>query len=153
MNETVDARALIEYLAAQEDVLAGYLFGSQSTGKAQPTSDVDVAVLLSEEDATARFERRLRLIDEVSNVCHRQADVIVLNDAPVVLQRQVLNDGRLLCERDRMARVAFEVHVGKVYADLQPMRDFFTEDLIQKIKEVGLVGRRRRHCQPTEGPG
>jgi len=54
------ATALTEYLAAQPDVIAAYLFGSQATGRARAGSDVDVAVLLDEEDSVARFERRLR---------------------------------------------------------------------------------------------
>jgi len=103
-------------------------------------SDVDVAVLLNEEDNVARFERRLQMMVEVSKVCGREVDVIVLNDAPPILQNQVLRYGRLLFERDRRARVEFEVRAGKVYADLEPMRRFFQQALFQEIKEVGLGG-------------
>jgi len=134
--------ALQDYFAGQPDVVAAYLFGSQATGKAHPRSDVDTAVLLSEEDDMTRFERRLRLIDGVSEVCGREADVIVLNDAPPLLQHQVLKEGRLLFERDRAARVEFEVRAGKVYADLKPMRRFFQQALLREIREVGLGGRR-----------
>ncbi len=144
--------ALRGYFAAQPDVVAAYLFGSRATGQARPESDVDVAVLLSEEDGEARFERRLRLMDEVSDVCGREADVIVLNDAPPLLQHQVLKHGRLLVERDPAARVEFEVRAGKIYADLKPMYDFFTRDLLQKIREVGLGGRRRRRRRTAETP-
>lgn len=137
--------ALRSYFASQPDVVAAYLFGSQATAKARPESDVDSAVLLPEEDSFARFKRRLRLIDAVSEVCGREADVIVLNDAPPLLQHQVLKEGRLIFERDKAARVEFEVRAGKIYADLKPMYDYHTRDLLQKIKEVGLGGRRRRH--------
>lgn len=68
-------------------------------GAARPGSDVDTALLLSEEDGVARFERRLWLINEVSDVCEREVDVIVLNDAPPLLQHQVLKHRRLLYER------------------------------------------------------
>ena len=134
--------ALKRYFAEQPDVVAAYLFGSHAAGKAHPGSDVDTAVLLSEEDSFARFERRLRLIDEVSDLCGREADVIVLNDAPPLLQHQVLKHGQLLFERDRTARVAFEVRAGKIYADLKPMRRFFQHILFHEIKEAGLGGRR-----------
>jgi len=133
---------LRSYFASQADVVAAYLFGSRATGKARPQSDVDMAVLLSEEDGLARFDRRLRLIDEVSDICGGEADVIVLNDAPPLLQYQVLKHGRLLFERDRAARVEFEVRAGEVYADLKPMRRFFQRALFQEIKGVGLGGRR-----------
>ena len=141
-TQSVDVTALTEYLAAQPDVIAAYLFGSRVTGRARAGSDMDVAVLLNEEDSVARFERRLQMMVEVSKVCGREADVIVLNDAPPILQNQVLRYGRLLFERDRRARVEFEVQAGKVYADLGPMRRFFQQALFQEIKEVGLGGRR-----------
>ncbi|MCR4407963.1 MAG: nucleotidyltransferase domain-containing protein [Anaerolineae bacterium] len=146
----VDLAALTAYFAAQSDIVAAYLFGSRATGRAREESDVDVAVLLDEEDSVARFERRLQLMTEMSDVCGREADVIVLNDASPILQHQVLKHGRLLYERDRRARIEFEVRAGQIYADLKPMYDFHTRDLMQKIKEVGLSGRRRHHRQPTE---
>lgn len=146
----VDVAALTTYLAAQSDIVAAYLFGSRAIGRARERSDVDVAVLLDEEDSVARFERRLRLMTEVSDVCGREADVVVLNDAPPVLQHQVLRHGRLLYERDRRARVEFEVRAGRIYADLKSMYDFFTEVLFKEIKEVGLGGRRRRRTRATE---
>ena len=141
-TQSEDVTALTEYLAAQPDVMAAYLFGSQATGRARAKSDVDVAVLLNEEDSVARFERRLQMMVEVSDVCGREADVIVLNDAPPLLQHQVLKHGRLLYERDRRARIEFEIRAGKVYADLEPMRRFFRLALFREIKEVGLGGRR-----------
>lgn len=138
-----DVKSLVDYLVAQPDVLAAYLFGSYATGKARPRSDVDVAVLLSQADGFERFERRLRLTGEVEDALGRRADVVVLNDAPPLLTHQVLREGRLIFERDRAARVEFEVRAGKIYADLQPMYDYHSRDLFQKVKEVGLSGRRR----------
>ncbi len=105
---------------------------------------MDLAVLLSTTDEMERFERRLELIGAVGEVLgRRSADVVVLNDAPPLLTHQVLTHGRLIAERDRMARVDFEVQAGKIYADLQPMYEYFSRDLFQKIREVGLSERRR----------
>jgi len=126
--------ALRDYFSSQQDVIAAYLFGSRVAGKARPDSDVDTAVLISEEDGVARFERRLRLMSEVSEVCGREADVVVLNDAPPLLQDQILRHGRLIFERDRQARVEFEVRAGKVYADLKPMRRFFQQALVSEAR-------------------
>ena len=137
--------SLLEYLASQPDVVAAYIFGSVAQGRARPQSDVDIAVLLSADlDEETRFDRRLRLGWEVERLIGHQTDLVVLNDAPPLLQHQVLKHGRLIFERDRAARVEFEVRAGQIYADLKPMYDFHTRDLLQKIKEVGLVGRRRR---------
>jgi predicted nucleotidyltransferase len=145
--------SLLEYLAAQPDVVAAYIFGSVAQGRARPQSDVDIAVLLAADlDEETRFDRRLRLGWEVERLIGRQTDLVVLNDAPPLLQHQVLKHGRLIFERDRAARVEFEVRAGQIYADLKPMYDFFTEVLFKEIREVGLGGRRRRNRREVDVP-
>lgn len=144
MNEWMPA--LLEYLAAQPDVVAAYLFGSVAEGRAHPRSDVDIAVLLAADlDEETRFDRRLRLGWEAESIVGRRTDLVVLNDAPPRLQHQVLKHGRLIYERDQAARVEFEVRAGKIYADLKPMYDFFKAALFREIREVGLGRRRRRY--------
>ncbi len=144
---------LLEYLAAQPDVVAAYLFGSVAEGRARLQSDVDIAVLLAADlDEEARFDRRLRMGWEVERIIGRPTDLVVLNDAPPLLQHQVLKHGRLMFERDRAARVEFEVRAGKIYADLKPMYDFFKSALLKEIREVGLGGRRRRHRRAADLP-
>ena len=54
-------------------------------------------------------------------VLARRVDLIVLNDAPVDLRARVLRHGRLLLERDRAARIAFEVRTRNEAFDLEPV--------------------------------
>lgn len=133
--------ALRGYFAAQPDVIVVYLFGSQVTGQTQIGSDVDVAVLLKEDDDFTRFERRLRLGNELEKIVGQSVDLIVLNDAPSLLVHKVIKEGRLVFGRDREAQIEFEVRAGQMDADLKPMRRFFQQALFQEIKEVGLGGR------------
>jgi len=149
---SLDEAGLVAFLATQPDVVAAYLFGSLAQGRAHPRSDIDVAVLLAPMDAEAAFNRRLRLMEYLRPYADREVDVIVLNDAPPILQNQVLRYGRLLYERDRSARVEFEVRAGQVYADLKPMNDFFAQVLFKEIKEVGLGGRRRHRTKTHHLP-
>ncbi len=146
-------KVLKDYFTGQSDVLVAYLFGSQADSRAHGKSDVDTAVLLAGHEKPVRLDRRLQLIDEVSEICGRKADVIVLNDASPLLRQQVLKNKKVIFERDTLERIEFEVRAGKIYADLKPMYDFHTADVIQKIKEVGLSGRRRRYRQSVEVAG
>lgn len=152
----LDEAGLRTFLATQPDVVAAYLFGSLAQGRAAPQSDVDIAVLLvdrfnSDDDTTAitRGLRRLELIGELERYVDRgrDVDVVILNNASLVLQHQVLVHGRRLYERERNARVEFEVMAGKIYADLKPMRDYFTQALLDEIREGGLGERRRRRAR------
>ncbi len=155
----LDETGLVAFLATQPDIVAAYLFGSMAQGRAAAHSDIDIAVLLNripdgvvcdgEILPTGATDRRLALMVEFRRFADREVDVVILNVAPIILQNQVLRYGRRLYESDRRARVDYEVRAGQIYADLKPMYDFHTRDLLQKIKEVGLGGRRKRHPQPA----
>jgi uncharacterized protein len=142
----LDETRLIAFLKTQPDIVAAYLFGSLAQGKATPRSDIDVAVILTRipDVLAGEPDRQLRLMDDFRCFADREVDVVILNTAPPVLKDQVLRYGRRLYEGDRAKRVDFEVRTGQEYADLQPMYNFFNQDMFQKIKEVGLGGRRRR---------
>ncbi|GIV99806.1 nucleotidyltransferase domain-containing protein [Roseiflexus sp.] len=139
----LDLAALIAFLATQSDVAAVYLFGSLAQGRATSGSDIDLAILLRPLEAPVSLERRLQLMEGVERCAARRVDVVTLNDAPLLLQREVLQHGRLLYERDRAVRVAFEVRTGKLDADLAPMRACFAQVLFQEIRD-GRLGQRRR---------
>ena len=51
----------------------------------------------------------------------RPVDVVVMNEAPVDLIHRVLRDGKLVAERDRSARIRFEVKARNEYFDLLPI--------------------------------
>lgn len=101
-------------------VVAVYLFGSEARGDAAPGSDVDLGILLAEAPAPTLEGRALDLAEALTVELGREADVVLLNDAPVDLVARVLRDGRLLVERDRSARIRFEVRARNEYFDLLP---------------------------------
>lgn len=150
-HPSLHAAGLVNYLATQPDVVAAYLFGSLAEERATPHSDVDIAILFAAaSDPLAVGDRQLRLMRQLERFTDREVDVVIMNPAPPILQHQVLRHGRLLYERDRRARMEFEVQAGKTYTDLKPRYNFHTRDLLRKIKEVGLGGRRRRRRQPAK---
>ena len=101
-----------------------YLFGSEAAGRAHDESDVDVAVLLDREtlpEARERFEYRVRLTGELIAELHRnEVDVVVLNDAPPLLGRRIVTDGRRVFCRNRPADHAFVRDVRLRAADVAP---------------------------------
>jgi predicted nucleotidyltransferase len=106
--------------AAPPEVVAAYLFGSVARGTAGPRSDVDVGVLLKAApeptlegylfDYEGVLERNLR----------KPVQLVVLNTAPPDLVHRVLRDGHLVLERDRSARIQFEVRSRNEYFDPLP---------------------------------
>ncbi len=146
MQEGLKKR-LNEYFHAcggSRGVEAAYLFGSVAKGTAGPRSDVDVAVLfnagLGKEE---RFDRQLALAVELGSRLGREADVIDLAAAPLVLQHQVLAHGECVFERDARSRVAFEVASRWAYFDLKHIRDLHTAGMLKAMERGEFGGRPR----------
>jgi predicted nucleotidyltransferase len=78
-------------------VVSAYVFGSVAEGRAHRESDTDIGVLLSYTTyprATDRFDVRLRLVGPLTAASGREADVVILNDAPPQLARHIMTAGR-----------------------------------------------------------
>lgn len=113
--------ALQRYFADHSElgVAAVYLFGSHAAGRAHRESDVDLGVLRPERDD--RFEVKLRLIGELGTlVAPAAADVVILNDAPPLLGRHVINAGVHVYLADAAADHAYVRDVQLRAADLEP---------------------------------
>ena len=135
---------LADVFANRTEVVAAYLFGSQARATATAGSDVDVALLLDPAfDLESHFAYRLEPMVALESVCRRSVDVVILNQASLVLRNQVLRYGRLIFERDHRQRVAFELQSRFAYYDFKPVLDLLHSTLLRQIQEVGLAGRYR----------
>ena len=120
----MEKERIVERLSKVDGLVAAYLFGSRARGSGSADSDVDVALWLREAPAT--FEAfPLELAGELEQALGLAVDVVVLNRAPTDLIHRVLRDGILLLERDRSARIAFEVKARAEYFDLLPIRNAY----------------------------
>ncbi len=124
-------------LAAREDILFAYVYGSFAEGV--PFHDIDVGVYLSgaceREDMWADIElaqelelalRRARIACRTGrdrDVKQRPipVDVRILNEAPIAFSYHVLR-GELLFSRDEETRVRWAAHILDRYLDLKPLR-------------------------------
>jgi predicted nucleotidyltransferase len=94
-------------LAAEPAVQVALLFGSRARGQARPDSDFDVALFVDPAlEAEARLRLRTRLIAALAPAI--PIDVVILNDAPVLLAHRALQ-GRLLVHRPSAEYTSFFV--------------------------------------------
>lgn len=107
--------------ATRPGIDAVYLFGSSARGTARPDSDVDVAVLFDHRPKPRLDGPRFELEGDLERALGHAVDLVVLNEAPVDLRARVLRDGKLVLERDRSARIAFEVRTRNEAFDLEPV--------------------------------
>jgi predicted nucleotidyltransferase len=108
--------------SAPSDVLAVYLYGSRARGTASRGSDVDLGVLLKAPPVPALANVARDLEAMVERVVGLPVEVVVVNTAPADLVHRILGDGIILLDRDRAARLRFEVQSRNEYFDLEPLR-------------------------------
>jgi len=119
-------------LAVRENVIVAYLFGSAARGQMRPDSDVDVGVLTSGPHGDAPNRLTLASMQpglqaDLQEAARRPVDLVVLNHASPDLIHRVLRDGQLLVERDRSARIQFEVRARNEYFDVLPFLNRYRE--------------------------
>ena len=151
----LDKKELVACLDGQADLIAAYLFGSFARGQADHMSDLDIAVLLEAAlEPKELVERQLALELSLDRFSEVPVQVTLLNTASPALAYQVIAEGTLLLERNRPARIEFEVRVMQRYADLKPMFEYQHQGLLERVREGGLGRRKYRTTRPTvEYPG
>lgn len=112
--------AIVEVAKRTPGLVSVYLFGSVAEGRAHQESDVDVGVLLDWKlSPPERFDVRLSLIGDLSTP-ERDADVVILNDAPPLFARTILYRGRRIYCSDPAADHEFVRNTQLVAADIEP---------------------------------
>jgi predicted nucleotidyltransferase len=120
-------------------VVSAYLFGSRAAGRAHRESDVDVGVLLDRgrhPTREERFEARVRLgTDLIDALDSNDVDVVILNDAPPLLGRRVVTEGRRVFLADPEADLRYVRDVQLRAADLLPF--------LERTRRIKLEALRR----------
>lgn len=86
---------------------------------------MDVAVLFDAPTEPVLGNAANRLEGELERALRRPIQVVQLNRAPADLVHRVLRDGLILLDRDRAARLEFEVRLRNEYFDLEPIRRLY----------------------------
>jgi predicted nucleotidyltransferase len=111
--------AIRAVLAAREEIILAYLFGSAADGRLTPDSDVDVAVWAAR---TLDTETRMELIRDLGRTTGRAVDLVDLASTGVPLLQQVLTTGRELLCRDRAAKERLIIRMLNDVEDFLPLR-------------------------------
>ena len=115
---------LADGLRGIPNLCAAYLFGSRARGTQRPGSDVDVGIWLRKTPVTLD-EYPLELAGALEQKLGQGVDLVVMNGAPSDLVHRILRDGILVLEKDRAARIAFEMQARSDFFDMAPIRALY----------------------------
>jgi predicted nucleotidyltransferase len=124
--------------------LAVYLYGSVARGQARPASDIDIGVLFAVDPPATLAAPQFALEADLERQLASPVHVVALNRAPADLVHRVLRDGRLVLDRDRAARIRFEVRSRNEYFDLAPIRRLYRRYPTPAAAPAGRVAEPRR---------
>jgi len=126
------------FFSHRSEVLLVYLFGSYLKRSERSYQDIDVAVYISPEELD-RLNREKPygyeafLISNLGRLLKSNCvDLVVLNSAPPLLQREVVFKGKLIFSRSEPDRIHFEINAMRRYADTAHLR---------KIKRLHMKSR------------
>jgi predicted nucleotidyltransferase len=140
-NDITIAAPLLSRLAsaieAYPEVLSGYLFGSRATGHARKDSDVDIAIrLVPGLSAEKRFQLRLEMIDRIEELVDIVVEVILMNDASLIMLNHIFSHGIAVFIRDTEAEESFKVQKQKEFFDF---RHYLDRDFDQMKRYFGAT--------------
>ena len=141
--------AVHRVIVKHPNVILAYLFGSQVRGEIGPLSDIDVALLLNDADATGMIRSNLRASLTAATDPER-VDVVFLNRAPVELAYAIVAGGELIYERDAYTRVEYEAKTMSLYCDYLPVLRAHRADLLRGGEHETRVQRYREALGRTE---
>ena len=125
---------LKKQLALDKDVIFAYIFGSYGIGKPNPLSDIDIAIYIA--NAKDTFKKKMKLIGKIiSTLKTEEFDLVILNDAPMSLQFQVLKTGRLLFSKNDKVRINFAAKTYSLSCDYEPLKQIAIKRLIQRSRD------------------
>jgi hypothetical protein len=115
-----------------------------------PFSDVDVALVVCEPLAPLA---RLKLIQHVQMALYEalhealhercdipDADMRIINDAPLVFRGKVVTEGVWVYARDEAQRIAFETYTRMRYFDYLPIHRMMQRQFFDNLRKRGLHG-------------
>ncbi|MCS6844020.1 MAG: nucleotidyltransferase domain-containing protein [Caldilineales bacterium] len=145
-----DLQQQIAAMAGQQaQVRLVYLFGSQVSGTTGPLSDVDLAVLLTEDAPVAQCRAHLEHLFSTA-LDGQRVDLVILNRAPIELAYAVIAQGKLLYQCSLAERVEYEATVMSLYGDYLPFLEAQRQDILKGARHERRVQRYREALGRTQ---
>jgi len=107
---------VVNSLKNRQKVVFAYLFGSLARDKVLPLSDIDIAIYLK-EGVDLDKEKMSILQNLIDLLGTEEIDLVLLNTAPLTLKARIVEDKKILVDKEPFLRHSFESLVLREYFD------------------------------------
>lgn len=116
-------------------IISAYLFGSRARGDPSPISDYDFAVQLDANFPKDKYvDLKLALMKDLSQVLKADnIDLVILNEAPILLKHRILKDRKILFCRSQLKRIRYETKILIEYLDQKEYEIAFAHGVFRSI--------------------
>src|SRR5215469_1820545 len=131
-----EKQARLNQLFTQSPVNAAYLTGSLSTRATfGHLTDIDIAILLMDQIKADQFlDYQLYFLSELAKRLESDTiDIVILNQASLLLKLQVIKYGQILFSRDEKQRVSFETKAFMDYLDFKKFDEIQNQALSRRL--------------------
>jgi predicted nucleotidyltransferase len=117
---------LIELLKGKAEF--ALLFGSITNDNFNIESDIDIAIYFNSEFNTK--EKKAGIRSEIFNSFDRDIDLIILNDADIIVTMQVLANGDIIINENNSNFILFKVKKISEYLDFKISRKIIEDNML-----------------------
>jgi predicted nucleotidyltransferase len=117
---------LIELLKGKAEF--ALLFGSITNDNFNIESDIDIAIYFNSEFNTK--EKKAGIRSEIFNSFDRDIDLIILNDADIIITMQVLANGNIIINENNSNFVLFKAKKISEYLDFKISRKIIEDNML-----------------------
>lgn len=133
-----EKQSRLNQLFVQSPVNAAYLAGTLSNRASfGHLTDVDIAILLMDQIKSDQFfDYQIYFFSELAKRLESESiDVVILNQASLLLKLQVIKYGQILFSRDEKQRIRFETRAVMDYLDFKKLDDMQNRALNRRLQE------------------
>ncbi len=131
-----DKQTRLNQLFAQSPVNAAYLAGTLSNRTTfGHITDVDIGILMMDQiKADQFFDYQLYFMSELAKRMETDSiDVVILNQASLLLKLQVIKNGQILFSRNEKQRISFETKAVMDYLDFKKFDEIQNQALARRL--------------------
>lgn len=116
---------LKQYFKKHPEIEVAYIFGSVAQGKENPLSDIDIAIIINPQQINEKMYRYGYKAEVLSDLIKllktNNVDLVILNEADILLRHRVLYFGKLIYSKNEKKRIEFQVDTINKYNDFKQL--------------------------------